>query len=234
MLFYETKFWQHYGLFSKIVKQSSMRSTVDGYVYYQLVKEFNFINFLEIGFFEGQTCGLLAEISDPLAVIDAVDPSADLSIFKQIYSEQSNKINLWNCASQSFEFKKKYDCIIVDGDKSYESITIDIRNSLNSLAPHGVLLINEYQLDSVQQAINEIVVKFGLIPFLKTDQTLFFHRPEDLRCDFLDYKISHKVNNFINFYNEEINGHMVLMVKTLPIFTDRLDFFDAALKEYNI
>ena len=40
--------------------------------------------------------------------------------------------------------------------------------------------------------------------------------------------------NFIRFENIESWGHTILNAHTLPIFSDRLDFFDLALKEFDL
>jgi SAM-dependent methyltransferase len=228
----DTKFWTNYKLFSPIVAESSMRHTVDGYVYYKLIEKYRFKSFLEIGVYEGQTLGLLAELSDSSAKLDGVDPNPKLELFNTLYDNLNFKIKLHRCKSCDFTFNSSYDFINIDGDKTYDNIKNDIQKSLKCLDKQGVLLINEYKLESVQQAINDTIK--DLVPFMITEQTLFFHYPEVDRSNFLDFELSALANNFIMFYNKIYNDHVVLNVKTLPIFTDRIDFFDAALKSYNI
>jgi predicted O-methyltransferase YrrM len=234
MKYQDTSFWKNYSQFTKIVNGCTMRSTVDGYVYYKLITEFNFKNFLEIGFFEGQTAGLLAELSTTDAKITCIDPNPNTDIFNQTMSDQLEKITLLQIPSQQFNFSQVYDFIIVDGDKSYNMVSQDISNSLKSIDPAGLLLINEYQQHDVVQALHDCIDGTDWVPIIRTNQSLIFHHCSQDRSDFLDYKISDIANNFINFVNIDINGHVVLDIQTLPIFTDFPEYFDLALKQYSI
>ena len=47
-------FWKNYNLYEKIVKQCSMRYTVDAYIYFAILQKYNFKNILEIGFIKGK------------------------------------------------------------------------------------------------------------------------------------------------------------------------------------
>jgi hypothetical protein len=68
----------------------------------------------------------------------------------------------------------------------------------------------------------------------KLHQIRFFHRPEMDRGDFLAIELPYLANNFIRFENIESQGYTILNAHTLPIFSDRLDFFDLALKEFDL
>jgi hypothetical protein len=228
---HQTRFWQNYHLYTPLVSACSMRYTVDAYLYFTIVKKFQCKNILEIGFFEGQTCGLLLESGD--AHITCVDPYPTTNLFDQLYKDLQHRVDLQVIKSQDFSFKN-YDLIIVDGDKNFKPVSQDIQQSINALDPAGMLLINEYQQPSVIQAIEEFVLPAQLVPFLKSDQTLFFHRSTVDRGDFLDFELPHLANNFIQFENIESWGHTILNARTLPIFSDRLDFFDLALKEFDL
>jgi predicted O-methyltransferase YrrM len=234
MKFQETSFWKNYSQFTKIVNGCTMRSTVDGYVYYKLIQEFDFKNFLEIGFFEGQTAGLLAEVSATDARITCIDPAPNTDIFNRTMSDQLEKINILSIPSQQFDFSQVYDFIIIDGNKSYDMVSQDISNSVRSLTQSGLLRINEYQKSDVVRAMHDFIDNTNWIPLIRTNQTLIFHHCSQDRSDFLDYKISDIAKNFINFVNIDIDGHVVLDIQTLPIFTDCPEYFDLALKHYDI
>ena len=176
---------------------------------------------------------MLLEVTSDDAHITCVDPVPNCTIFNQLYKDFQHKIELHCTKSQNFVFGN-YDLIIIDGDKNFASVSCDITNSINSLEDNGMLLINEYQKDDVARAVEELVLPAGLVPFLKTDQTLFFHRQGVDREKFLDVELSKDVYNFIQFINITCWGHVVLHASTLPIFSDRLDFFDLALKEFDI
>lgn len=233
MLFQDTKFWKHYTKFSKIVHDSSMRSTVDGYIFYKIITQFNFKQFLEIGFFEGMTAGLMAEISSANAIIDCVDPTPNTDIYNQLYSEFNNKVALHKIKSVEFAFDKQYDFILIDGDTQYDVKKNDINLSIKSMTVDGILIVNQYSVDSVHQAMKDSIMQSELVPFMQTNQSLFFSRPSNDRSNFLDYELPKYANNFIRFYNILVNEYTVLRVDSLPIFTDRLDFFNLALIEYN-
>ena len=228
---HQTRFWQNYHLYTPVVAKCSMRYTVDAYLYFTIMKKYQYKNILEIGFFEGQTCGLLLESGD--AHITCVDPFPNTTLFDQLYKDLQYRVDLHTMKSQDFDFKQ-YDLIIVDGDKDFEPVSQDIQQSIDALDPTGMLLINEYQKPGVMWAIEEFVLPAQLIPFLKSDQTLFFHRATVDRGDFLDFELSHLANNFIRFENIETWGHTILNASTLPIFSDRQDFFDLALKEFDL
>lgn len=228
---HQTRFWQNYHLYTPMVSACSLRYTVDAYLYFSIMKKYQYKNILEIGFFEGQTCGLLLESSN--AHITCVDPAPTTDLFDKLYKELQHRVDLHVMKSQDFDFKN-YDLIIVDGDTNFVSVSQDICHSINALESTGMLLINSYQKPSVMQAIEEFVLPAHLVPFLKSDQTLFFHRSTVDRGDFLDFELPHLANNFIRFENIEFCGHVVLNVSTLPIFSNRLDFFDLALKKFDI
>lgn len=211
-----------------------MRSTVDGYVYYKFIEKFKFKNFLEIGFYEGQTAGLLLELSSADSQIDCVDPTPKTKLFVQIYNEFNDKFSLHTMKSVDFIFNKQYDFIIIDGSKEIENVTADINNAIASLSSTGVLIVNEYYLESVQEALTNTLFISDLLPILQTNQSFFFSHPRNNRSEFLDFELTKDANNFIRFYNIDINGHMVLRVDSLPIFTDCVEFFDLALRTYNI
>ena len=210
-----------------------MRCTVDAYVYYNIFKKYGYTNILEIGFYQGQTAGLIAEITSDVTAITCVDPNPRCNLLDSIYQDLKSKITLHQIESQNFKFDQ-YDLIIIDGDKNFDMISIDIQNSVTSINRCGMILVNEYQKTSVQDAIHQHMLPNGLVPFLQTDQTLFFHYPTNDRGDFLDNELVNPGSNFIRFENKELWGHTVLNATTLPIFSDRLDFFDHALREFDI
>jgi Methyltransferase domain len=232
---YETKFWNEYNKFEKIVHASSMRCTVDAYIYYKIFKKYDFKRILEIGFYQGQTAGLIAEITADDARITCLDPNPRCEILDLIYADLKFKIDLHQIKSQNFDFNFEfYDIIIIDGCKEFSSISVDIQHSVKSIDQNGMILVNEYQKDSVQAAINQHMLPNGLVPFLQTDQTLFFHYPTCDRGNFIDFELIDPGFNFINFTNKDIFGHTVLHATTLPIFSYRMDFYNMALREFDV
>lgn len=210
-----------------------MRCTVDAYVYYRIIKKYKYQKILEIGFYEGQTAGLLAEITDPTAHVTCVDPMPQTRLLDAIYQDLKHKISLETIKSEHFSFET-YDFIVIDGDKNFDTVSHDIRNSAANLNQGGMILVNEYQKSDVSVALLQHMMPTGLVPFLRTDQTLFFHRSSDDRGDFLDFDLVVPGQQFMRFENLQLWGHSVLNATTLPIFSDRMDFFDLALKEFDV
>lgn len=210
-----------------------MRCTVDAYVYHRIFKKYNYQKILEIGFYQGQTAGLLAEITGPTAQITCVDPRPRTDLFADIYHDIAHKIKLHKIRSQDHDYET-YDCILIDGDKSFDAVSHDIRHSVVSLDSTGMILVNEYQKSSVQEALEHYMLPAGFVPFLRTDQTLFFQSSTVDRGDFLDFELPIPGQNFIRFQNITMWNFTVLDATTLPIFSDRMDYFNMVLKEFDV
>jgi len=234
MKLHETIFWQTYDSFTAINQACTMRSTVDAWVYYKLQTVFDFQAVLEIGFSEGQTAGLLAEVSGPDTQVWCVDPRPNMAKFQSAFAPVAHKIILIKQRSQDIDFGRK-DFIIIDGDKKYDAVKSDITKTLQSINTSGVIAINEWILQDVVAAIADAIDTKEWKPFLRTHQSLFFHHVSVDRSDFLDYEIkSNGADSFMRFVNHTIDHDVVLQVDSLPIFTDRLDYFDRVLRDLNL
>lgn len=236
MRFQDTRFWKNYSDYDRIVLKSSMRSTVDAVVYWRLLNHFKFNKFLEIGTYQGLTTGLIFEAS-PNANITAIDPVNRLKLFYKNYPEYQNQFTFINEESQKVDLGNvMYDFILIDGDHSYKPALDDILNCLPRLNTNGVLAIDDYKLPGVALAIQDLYnLKTDWVPFLKSEQTEFWHHRSCDRGNFLDSLLTDPISKFI--FVENINDHqgnVICSAKTLGIFTDQIEFFDLALKHYNI
>ena len=93
---------------------------------------------------------------------------------------------------------------------------VEIRNSLMKIAKE----INE-DLDYYQQVLENHKVKV-LRPTLPSKK------------EFIDNELVEPGFNFISFENNDVMGHCVLFATTLPIFSNRMDFYNLALKEFDV
>ena len=154
MRFQDTKFWQNYQDYDKIVANSSMRSTVDAIVYWRLLTHFEFTNFLEIGIYQGLTTGLFFESNNHAKVV-AIDPNDRLGLFYKNYSEFQNQFTFIQQQSQDIDFTNDlYDFILVDGDHSYQGCYNDLNNWWNKLSVGGHLILHDcYLFCEVQKAV---------------------------------------------------------------------------------
>ena len=236
MKFQDTRFWKNYQQYNRVIQQSSMRSTVDAVAYWKLLTSGEFKTFLEIGVYQGLTTGLFFE-SNCNATVVGVDPVNRLSLFYKNYPEFQNQFTFINQKSQDVEFNNQlYDFILIDGDHSYETAKQDIFKSVDCLKPTSFLAIDDFKFPEVAQAIQDLYnVTNDWVPFLQAEQTQFWHHRSVERGDFLDSLITDPISKFIFVENiVDQNGNTICSLKTLGIFTDVTDYFDLALKHYNI
>lgn len=235
MKFQDTKFWKNYQRYDRVVESSSMRSTIDGLIYWKLLTAFNCDNFLEIGVYQGLTTGLFFQ-SNPNAKVVAIDPFDRLDLFRAIYPEAQQNFHFINDFSSNVQIKGTYDFILIDGDHSYASALQDIKSCLPLLSPTGILAIDDYKMPGVAKAITELYnCESGLVPFLKAEQSIFWHRASNDRGDFLDGLLVDPINKFVFIENETDQfGNVICCARTLGIFTDIIEYFDLALKHYHI
>lgn len=235
MKFQHTRFWKNYKHYDKIIANSSMRSTIDGLLYWRLLNAFNFETFLEIGIYQGQTTGLFFE-SSKNAHVTAVDPEYNLDLLYRYYPEALTNLNFINSRSQDVQFTESYDFILIDGDHSYKSAWKDIENCLPLLKKHSVLALDDYKTPGVAKAIEQLYnTKHNLVPFMRCEQTEFWHDRSMDRGDFLDSLLDDPLSKFI-FVENTVDQHnnTVLKCKTVAMLTDQIDYFDLALKHYKI
>jgi hypothetical protein len=236
MRFQDTRFWKNYHDYDRIVLQSSMRSTVDAIIYWRLLNYFKFNKFLEIGIYQGLTTGLFFE-ANPDATVIAIDPVNHLELFYKNYPEYQTQFTFINELSQSVDLgNNMYDFILIDGDHSYEPAVSDILNCLPRLNTTGILAIDDYKMPGVASAIQDLYnLKTDWVPFLKSEQTEFWHHCSCNRDNFLDSLFTDPISKFI-FIENIIDQHnnSVCSAKTLGIFTDQLEYFNMALQHYNI
>jgi predicted O-methyltransferase YrrM len=236
MKFRDTRFWKNYGEYNRIVMNSSMRSTVDALIYWRLLNYFKFNKFLEIGIYQGLTTGLVFE-SNPSAHVTAIDPTDRLALFYKNYPDYQSQFTFIKQPSQQVGLGDNlYDFILIDGDHSYESVLDDILKCLPNLNHSGVLAIDDYKLPGVAKAIEYLYnLKTDWVPFLRSEQTEFWHHRSCNRESFLDSLFTDPISKFI-FIKNVVDQHSntICSATTLGIFTDQTEYFDMALQHYNI
>lgn len=236
MRFQDTRFWKNYSEYNRVVLNSSTRSTVDAVIYWRLLNYFKFNKFLEIGIYQGLTTGLVFEAS-PAAHVTAIDPTDRLALFYKNYPDYQSQFTFINQPSQHVELgKTMYDFILIDGDHSYEPVLADILKCLPRLHPSGVLAIDDYKLPGVAKAIEYLYnLKTDWVPFLRSEQTEFWHHRSCNRESFLDSLFTDPISKFI-FIKNVVDQHSntICSATTLGIFTDQTEYFDMALQHYNI
>lgn len=99
-----------------------------------IIKQNNFINYLEIGVFEGENIREVAITNK-----DGVDPGVE--------GCTAPEVNYRMTSDEFFELIKdrniKYDVIFIDGLHHSDQVDKDIINSLNYLTPNGFIIIHD-------------------------------------------------------------------------------------------
>jgi predicted O-methyltransferase YrrM len=236
MKFQDTRFWKNYSLYSKKVEQSSMRCSVDAILYWKLLTHFQFNQVLEIGVFEGLTTGLILESNLDCNIL-GVDTIDQHQLLYNIYPEAKDKFTFIKSLSQDVTLdNQEFDFIMIDGDHDYLPVKSDIENFLPRLKKSGVLAIDDYQWPGVASVIQELHhQKTGWVPFLRAEQTEFWHHQSCERGEFLDALLTDPISKFILIDNQvDEFGNTVCVAKTISMLTDYPEYFDLALKHYNI
>ena len=127
-------------------------------------------NILEIGTYDAKNAFLLSKLF-PNSKIDTIDLEDNNEIFKKSYSrsdenlrkkfieernkllEKSKNINFIqkNSLYLTFEDKKKYDLIWIDGAHGYPFVTIDIINAIKLIDSTGIVLCDDIFTKSVKE-----------------------------------------------------------------------------------
>jgi len=160
-----------------------------------------------------------------------------LSLFYKNYPEYTNQFTFFNQPSQSFNFDNSiYDFILVDGDHNYQTAKIDIFNCLPHLNNTGILAIDDYKLAGVANAIQDLHnLKTDWVLFLRSEQIEYWHHRSYDRSNFIDSLFDDPISKFILINNVvDNNKNTICTAKTIAMLTDQTEYFDMALKHYNI
>jgi predicted O-methyltransferase YrrM len=236
MKFQETRFWKNYSLYSKVIEQSSTRCSIDAVIYWKLLTHFQFNQVLEVGVNEGHTTGLILESNLDCKIL-GIDPIEQHQLLYKIYPEYQDRFTFIESMSQDVTLvDQEFDFILIDGDHDYLPVKSDLENFLPRLKKSGVLAIDDYQWPGVARAIKELHDQnTGWIPFIRAAQTEFWHHESYDRGDFLDSLLTDTISKFILIDNQvnEFNN-TICVAKTISMLTDYPEYFDLALKHYDI
>lgn len=236
MKFRETVFWKHYLEYQAVIKESRMRSTVDAVLLWKVCQYYQFKSLLEIGVHQGLTLGLLLQ-ANPGATVTGIDPRPQLELLHQHYQNDLPRVNIVVDCSQNVAFDKSFDFVLIDGDKSYHGMMSDVVKSTQHLSSQGVLAIsyNRSLQDPKQVEIDLLGSGQGWVPFLQSEQIMYWHREHNDRSNFLDSLFDDPISEFIFVRNEPCElGPTVVMAKTVAMLTNHVNYFDMALQHYDI
>lgn len=231
MKFRQTKFWQNYEKFDKIVGNSSMRCTIDAVIYWKLFQHFTFNKILEIGVYQGLTSGLMLENSN--ATLIGVDHYLKLDVFNSVYEDFADRATFISSKSQNFSTTETFDFILIDGDHAVDAAYQDLLKFTPLLSQTGILAIDDYNEVLVPKTVHKLR-SLGLVPLIQAEQTEFWHYPDQDRSEFLDNLLIDKISQFILLHNINLHNCTVLKAKTVKAFTDNIQLFDKVLELYDV
>lgn len=238
MRFQDTKFWKNYSQYDKAVENSSYRCTVDAVVYWRLLNYFQFNQAIEIGTYQGITSGLILE-SNPDCMLIGVDPVDRLDLFRKNYPECQDRFTFLNFKSQDLQLtNQEFDFVLIDS--RWEYIKTDIKILLPRLKQSGVIAFSMFNRKNTSADVFKVLEELydqstEWVPFLRTPQTEFWHHASCDRSVFLDSLLTDPISKF-NFIENQVDefGNTVCIVKTVSMLTDYPEYFNLALKQYNI
>jgi SAM-dependent methyltransferase len=165
-----------------------------------VIKENKYINFIEVGVWEGQNIIAIAK-EFPDTICYGVDPYDYMEYSNQLSlkDEKSHllKSESENVYNKTLAYTKKYsnfhlirkssldaakefeqesvDLVFIDANHSYESVKNDIDLWLQKVKPGGVLSGHDYSIDffGVIQAVNEKLGTDNIV--VKSDATWFYY-----------------------------------------------------------
>jgi hypothetical protein len=213
-----------------------MRDRVDMFLLWKTIEYFHPKKLLEIGFFAGQSTGIMLESADPDAEITAVDITfCQKHIFENIFP--NTNINFIEIDSQQLQLDPyvNYDFILIDGNHDYEYVLKDFSNCFPHMNKNTILFMDDYYLPGVEQVICEkLLGQHDFVPFMVGDQSMCFHHVGHSADDFLDHWIQDKSKNFIHFENKKMFGFLLLQATLPNIFVDHPDIFRQSLEFYKL
>jgi hypothetical protein len=209
---------------------------LDMFLIWKVINYFAPRSFLEIGFFAGQTMGLIYESSKKLGTYVSVDVEYKYKpIFDQVFPNTSILFHEISSADIVFSPDQKFDFIFIDGDHSYEMVCNDIEKCLPLMHEKTILYIDDYNLQGVDLAIrHKILNNRDYVPFLAGDHSIFFHHRSQSKDQFLDVDLQDRSKNFIRYENQILYDTCVLTPELPNVFVDHASVFIDVLRLYDL
>lgn len=229
MLLHQSKILNNIGLFPRL-----MRYPNDMFLLWKTCEYFKPKSILEIGFFAGQSLGIIAEASGPDAHFTSVDVSHKLrDTFDRLFPVHNGKF--LTISSKDVIFNEQFDFVHIDGDHSYEYVLNDVDKVLPCLHNNSIICMDDFKISGVDRVIKErLLGQHNFVPFMSGDQEMFFHHVSHTAEEFIDNWVQDKANNFIYFHNQDYHGYTLLESKTPNLFKENQSMFLQALEFYNL
>lgn len=213
------------------------RVNVELLLLYYVIKQFDPKILLEIGFSEGCSFGVMLEAAAERSELTSVDIVINQTLFDSIYNDSSHvrtkKVNLLTMPSSKFEdSENRYDFILVDGDHTLPTAYRDLIKASKLINLNGIIMIDDYHLNDVDQAIDQFLkLETGFVPFLISEQSVYFHHVSHNAENFIDNELG-KFAPFCDLSNVDYKSFLVKKVSCLPAITNHNDIFSLVCNHY--
>ena len=213
-----------------------MRERVDMFLLWKTIEYFQPKNLLEIGFYAGQSAGIMLESAPAQAQLTVVDITfAKRPVFDQLFPKSSVQFIQTDSRLLQLDPNHKFDFISIDGNHEYEYVLNDLEKCLPCMHQNTILYMDDYNHQGVERVIIEkLLGQNDLVPFMFGDMAMFFHHKSHSADDFLDVWIQYQAKNFVNFDNTEKFGFLQLRAKLCNVFVDHPTLFQQVLEFYQL
>ena len=210
-----------------------MRDHEGIFVMWKCIEYFKPKSILEIGFGCGQTLGILIESAEPECQrVVSVDIKFNRTNFDKIFP--TTQIEFLELDSKDLALNELFDFIFIDGCHSYQGASTDIKTCLSLLHKNSILCVDDYKMKPVDKAIFDHLLNSDFVPFLSSEQQIYFHHKEHSAEEFLDNWLPSVSTHFIDYSLKQyhginvLNAHLsnIMFIKDLNIFQLGLKFFN--------
>ena len=215
--------------------QLLMRGNEGMYLVWKTIEYFKPTTLLEIGFYKGQTMGIMLEDAGPGAHLVSVDIDYQYrSVFENIFPE--NTVKFIETDSKNLILDQTFDFIMIDGDHTYEGVLADLKNCFPQMHKNSILCVDDHQsFEGVAQVVKEqLLGQHGFVPFMCGPQQMFFCHQSVSVESFVDKYLINGATDFFEFNNIDFHGYTVLdaripnraIFESSKIFQLVLEFFN--------
>ena len=212
------------------------RERVDMFLLWKTIEYFRPKKMLEIGFFAGQSAGIMLESAGPDADLTAVDINMSRQdVFLKLFSASNIKFINTDSMLLDLNHDEKFDFISIDGNHDYKYVLNDLIKCLPCMHKDTILHMDDYPFPGVEKVIcDHLLGQHDFVPFMFGDQSMFFHHISHSADEFIDSWIQDKSSNFIYFKNTVKFEFLQLRAKLSNIFVDHPNMFRQSLEFYQL
>jgi hypothetical protein len=202
-------------------------------VVYYIIQYFKCKKILEVGFYEGQTFGIMLEASPPDSHLVALDPIFRYQVYNKYFKNNKNfeskQIELLETTFEEFDRQEYYDFIDIDSGMGEIDRLDHLIKSLKFLHDDSILMFDNYDEQIMDKTVDKFLnLQSDFVPFLMDPQALYFHKKTHDSTDFLDNFLPKMLATQFSLYNE---NYKTFNVKKAEFFLVNIEEFSSCLPD---